>query len=241
VSEPGSAAPPGTRGERRKERTAGSILDAAEKLFLERGFAATTIGQLSEAADVAIGSIYAHFGDKDGVYAALIDRALDLDRRYCEAGLEKGDSPLERLVGLGEGYLRFAREHPAYFRLFRFPPHDRPDATGEAAEDGPEAKVAARIGAEAARMAGLLSEAMAEGVVREADPLATARFMWAAWDGVIASHLGPANMDLTDAEFEAMLNRFRETIVRGLVEPAALDPGAQASGRSRIRSQLPSD
>jgi TetR/AcrR family transcriptional regulator len=223
VPEPDPAAPPASRSERRKARTAGSILDAAEELFLGRGFAATTSGDLSAAADVSIGSIYAHFGDKDGVYAALIDRALDLDHRYSEAGLEKGKSPLERLVGLAEGYLQFAREYPAYFRLFRFPPHDRPGAGGK---DGPEAKVAARIGEETARMAGLLEEAMAEGVVRKADPVATARFMWAAWDGVIASHLGPANMDITDEEFEAMLNRFRETIVVGLVEPAALKTGA---------------
>jgi TetR/AcrR family transcriptional regulator len=222
VPERDAAAPPASRGERRKARTAGSILDAAEGLFLGRGFAATTIGDLSAAADVAIGSIYAHFGDKDGVYAALIDRALDLDHRYSEAGLEKGESPLERLVGLAEGYLSFARSYPAYFRLFRFPPHDRPGAGGK---DGPEAKVAARIGEETARMAGLLEEAMAEGVVRKADPVATARFMWAAWDGVIASHLGPANMDLTDADFEQMLNRFREAIIVGIVEPAALKPG----------------
>ena len=222
MPEPDSAASLVSRGERRKARTAGSILDAAEELFLGRGFAATTIGDLSGAADVSIGSIYAHFGDKDGVYAALIDRALDLDRRYSEAGFEKGKSPLERLVGLAEGYLRFAREHPAYFRLFRFPPHDRPGVGGK---DGPEAKVAARIGEETARMAGLLREAMAEGVVRKTDPVATARFMWAAWDGVIASHLGPANMDLTDEEFEAMLNRFRETIIVGIVEPTALKPG----------------
>jgi TetR/AcrR family transcriptional regulator len=222
VPEPDSAAPPASRSARRKARTAGSILDAAEGLFLGGGFAATTIGDLSRAADVAIGSIYAHFGDKEGVYAALIDRALDLGHRYSEAGLEKGKSPLEKLVGLGEGYLQFAREHPAYFRLFRFPPHDRPGAGGK---DGPEAKVAARIGEETARMAGLLEEAIAEGVVRKADPVATARFMWAAWDGVIASHLGPANMDISGEEFEAMLNRFRETIIVGIVEPAALKPG----------------
>jgi TetR/AcrR family transcriptional regulator len=221
VPEPDGAAPPASRSERRKARTAGSILDAAEGLFLDRGFAATTIGDLSGVADVSIGSIYAHFGDKDGVYAALIDRALDLDRRYSEGGFEKGHSPLERLVGLGEGYLQFAREYPAYFRLFRFPPHDRPGAGGK---DGPEAKVAARIGEETARMAGLLEEAMAEGVVRKTDPLATARFLWAAWDGVIASHLGPANMDLSDAEFEQMLNRYRETIIVGIVEPGALNP-----------------
>jgi AcrR family transcriptional regulator len=215
--------PPGSRSERRKARTASAILDAAERLFLGRGFAATTIEDLSRTADVAIGSIYAHFGDKEGVYAALIDRALELDRDYSESGFEQGESPLERLAGLAEGYLRFACEHPGYFRLFRFPPHNRPAVAGA---DGPEARVAKRIGEETVRMAGLLEEAMAEGVVRPVDPIATARFLWAAWDGVIASHLGPANMEISDEDFEQVLNRARETIILGIAEPAALKPEA---------------
>jgi TetR/AcrR family transcriptional regulator len=212
-----------SRNERRKARTAAAILAAAEKLFLSRGFHATKIEDLSAAADVAIGSIYAHFGDKEGVYDALIDRALELDRTYSDGGFEAGNSPLERLVGLGEGYLRFAREHPGYFRLFRFPPHERPKAGGASAA---EAKVSARITEETERMARLLSEAMDEGLVRECDPVATARFMWAAWDGVIASHLGPANMELEDVEFEALLNRARETLIRGILSPEVLGEGS---------------
>jgi AcrR family transcriptional regulator len=208
------ASPPATRTERRKARTAGAILEAAERLFLSRGYTATTMEELSGAADVAVGSIYAHFGDKEGVYSALVDRALALDKRYGEEGFAGGGSPLERLVGMGEGYLRFAREHPAYFRLFRFPPPDRPSAE-EA--PGPAARIAERISAEVARMAGLLREAAEEGVIRSVDPEPMARFMWAAWDGVIAAHLGPANMDISDAEFEQMLNQARESLIRGLL------------------------
>jgi AcrR family transcriptional regulator len=213
---------PASRTERRKARTAGAILDAAERLFLGRGYTATTMDDLSEAADVAVGSIYAHFGGKEGVYSALVDRALALDQRYSEEGLALGSRPLEQLVGMGEGYLRFAREHPAYFRLFRFPPPDRPSAE-EA--PGPAARIAERISAEVTRMAGLLREAAEEGVIRPVDPEPMARFMWAAWDGVIAAHLGPANMDISDAEFERMLNQARESLIRGLL------PGARTAPR----------
>jgi TetR/AcrR family transcriptional regulator len=209
-----AASPPATRTERRKARTAGAILEAAERLFLGRGYTATTMEDLSEAADVAVGSIYAHFGDKEGVYSALVDRALALDQRYSEEGFAVGNGPLEQLVGMGEGYLRFAGEHPAYFRLFRFPPPDRPSA---AEAPGPAARIAERISAEVTRMAGLLREAAEEGVIRSVDPEPMARFMWAAWDGVIAAHLGPANMDISDTEFEQMLNQARESLIRGLL------------------------
>lgn len=205
---------PSSRAERRKARTAGAILDAAERLFLTRGYTATTMEDLSATADVAVGSIYAHFGGKEGVYSALVERALALDRRYSEEGFAAGKGPLEQLVGMGEGYLRFAREHPAYFRLFRFPPPDRPSAS-EA--PGPAGRVAERIAAEVARMGGLLRDAAEEGAIRPVDPEPMARFMWAAWDGVIAAHLGPANMDISDAEFERMLNQARESLVRGLL------------------------
>jgi TetR/AcrR family transcriptional regulator len=211
------ASSPASRTERRKARTAGAILEAAESLFLGRGYSATTMDDLSAKADVAVGSIYAHFGGKEGVYAALVDRALELDLRYSEGGFAAGEKPLERLVGMGEGYLRFAREHPAYFRLFRFPPPDRPSAE-EA--PGPAARIGERIGDEVARMAGLLREASEEGAIRPVDPEPMARFMWAAWDGVIAAHLGPANMEISDAEFEQMLNQAREALVRGLLPPA---------------------
>ncbi len=65
--------------------------------------------------------------------------------------------------------------------------------------------------------AGLLHAAAKEGTIRPVDPEPMARFMWAAWDGVIAAHLGPANMDISDAEFEQMLNQARESLIRGLL------------------------
>lgn len=62
-----------------------------------------------------------------------------------------------------------------------------------------------------------------------------ARFMWAAWDGVIAAHLGPANMDISDAEFERMLNQARESLVRDLLRgpPHRSRATLSASARSR--------
>lgn len=206
---------------RRRAQTGAAILDAAERLFLNRGFEATTIEQLAEQADVAVGSIYGHFGGKEGVYAALIDRALELDARYCDEGWASGTDPVGRLVGLGEGYLRFAREHPGHFRLFRFPPAGGP--TG-----GPAAKAAdrvvERVRSEVARMAGALREAIAQGTVRRVDPQCGAVFLWAAWDGVIAAHVLPGNMGLSEREFEEVLVLGREVLALGLLQATGSAP-----------------
>jgi TetR/AcrR family transcriptional regulator len=210
----GNAEREGSRSERRKARTATAIRDAGERLFIGRGYSATTMEELAGEADVAVGSIYAHFGSKEGVYSALIERALELDKEYCDEGFDAGELPAERLLGLAEGYLRFAREHPGYFQLFRFPPPDRP---GAELTPTASARVAQRIKDETRRMAGEIQQAIDEGIARPVDAQSTARFLWAAWDGVICSHLGPGNMGLTDKQFEAVLERSREIIALGLL------------------------
>jgi AcrR family transcriptional regulator len=212
----------GSRSERRKARTATAIRDAGERLFISRGYSATTMEDLAEEADVAVGSIYAHFGSKEGVYSALIERALELDKQYCDEGFDGGDSPAERLLGLAEGYLRFAREHPGYFQLFRFPPPDRP---GAELTPTATARVAKRIKDETKRMADQIQLLIAEGIARPVDGESTARFLWAAWDGVICSHVGPGNMGLTGKQFEAVLDRARESFALGLL--AIPDPGQE--------------
>jgi TetR/AcrR family transcriptional regulator len=211
--------PASPRVQRRKARTATAILDASERLFLSCGYTSTTMEELAEEADVAVGSIYAHFASKAGVYEALIDRALELDKRYSDEGFAAGTTPVERMFGLAEGYLHFAREHPGYYQLFRFPPPDRPSP-----EDAPRAaaRVAQRIKDETKRMAGELRKAQDQGLLdRPIDVKSTATFLWAAWDGVIACHLGPGNMGLSETQFEAVLDRARETLALGLLSPPA--------------------
>jgi len=56
-------------------------------------------------------------------------------------------------------------------------------------------------------------------------PIVSRTFSWAAWDGVIACHLGPANMNLTDAEFDALLDRAREVLTLGLLAPISQGGG----------------
>ena len=51
-----------------------AILDAAYALFLERGIAATTVDEVAERASVSKMTVYANFGDKPALLAAVLDR-----------------------------------------------------------------------------------------------------------------------------------------------------------------------
>ncbi len=108
------------RGARRAARTRAAILDAAEAAFRVGGYRGTRIEDVAEAADVSIGSIYNHFGDKDGLYHSLADRSAELFGRYIDAAYAAGETPLERVMACGDAYLRFHLEHPGAFRFLAF-------------------------------------------------------------------------------------------------------------------------
>lgn len=68
---------PSGRQERRKAATRAKILEAAEHLFDERGYADTSIEDISETADVAVRTIYTHFPTKAAIMLAYFDRWMD--------------------------------------------------------------------------------------------------------------------------------------------------------------------
>ena len=61
---------------RKGELTAERILDAAEALFAERGYAGTTLRHVATRVDLRIPSLYNHFPSKDALYAAVLERGI---------------------------------------------------------------------------------------------------------------------------------------------------------------------
>lgn len=61
---------------RKGEHTAERILDAAEGLFAEQGYAGTTLRNVAAAVGIQIPSLYNHFDSKERLYAAVLDRGI---------------------------------------------------------------------------------------------------------------------------------------------------------------------
>ena len=80
------AALPVSRPRRKGEETAARILDAAEALFAERGYAGTTLRDVAAAVGIRNPSLYNHFPNKESLYAAVLERGIGPTRQRDRRG-----------------------------------------------------------------------------------------------------------------------------------------------------------
>ena len=66
-----------TRTDRRRAETRGRSPGAARELFGEKGVGETRIGEITERADVAAGSFYNHFSDKNAIVKSLLSEIAE--------------------------------------------------------------------------------------------------------------------------------------------------------------------
>ena len=83
----------------RSRQTRDQILGAARELFGRQGYEPTSIDEVASAAKVAKSSVFAHFGDKANLLAALGLAEIEM---LAEAG-ESGAVPIGHMAAGGEG------------------------------------------------------------------------------------------------------------------------------------------
>lgn len=104
------------RKERDKVEMREKILNSAHQLFLDRGFEEVSIRNIAEAIEYSPATIYLYFKDKDEIFYALHGEAFKMFNQHM-AGLVSVIDPFDRLIAMGEEYLRFFHEHPKYYEI----------------------------------------------------------------------------------------------------------------------------
>jgi AcrR family transcriptional regulator len=103
------------KGEARRE----AILEAAERVFAERGYDGASIAHIARAAGTAKSVIYDHFASKAELHKAAVEaRGKELQAHVAAAVAEKADERAnERLRAGVDAYFRYVEAHPAAWNL----------------------------------------------------------------------------------------------------------------------------
>ena len=94
-----------------------AILDAALQAFTESGTAAATVDDVRRLSGASVGSIYHHFGDKEGLAAALYVEGLRSYQEGFLAVLEREQEAERGVRALVRHNLRWVAAHPDLARL----------------------------------------------------------------------------------------------------------------------------
>ena len=159
------------RRQRHHDADLATLLTAAEKVFSERGFHATSIRDVATEAGFSVGGVYQFFEGKEQLYARVLEGQWE---HFFALLNEANKAPQfsERLLRLTDAMFRAYEERRGFFRLFLSERGRLPETfSGEIAE---------RIGLQTRRLRAHLVELMrqgvAEGCLRDvgADMLASA-------------------------------------------------------------------
>jgi len=107
-----------TRREREREKRIELILDNAERLFLEKGFAATTMSDLGSAAEFGRATLYHYFPSKEAIYVAIVERALDSMIARSRESVARARNSAQKIEKLKDVLLSFVQRKRNIFHLY---------------------------------------------------------------------------------------------------------------------------
>lgn len=98
--------------------TRNQLLDAAERVFFDKGFSQTSLMDIAEAAGLSRGAIYWHFKNKSDLFEAMADRIrLPLENLTDACADEKEPNPLGKLRDFWVQVLKETTRNPRRKRV----------------------------------------------------------------------------------------------------------------------------
>lgn len=92
------------------------LLQVGRAVFASRGYEATSLDEVAHKAGVSKPIIYEHFGAKEGLYAAIVDREMETLVQSVSDVVGRG-SPRERFEAAVVAFLTYAKEQPEGFAV----------------------------------------------------------------------------------------------------------------------------
>ena len=108
------------RKEREKEHRKEEILDAAQKVFFDKGLTTATMDEIAETAELSKGTLYLYYKSKEDMYLGVMMRGMEgLHAEFERIGLSN-ISTVEKMVKLEAAYINYFFKEREFFRMTNF-------------------------------------------------------------------------------------------------------------------------
>lgn len=211
------------RRQREQQETRDLILSAARDMFAEEGYDSVTMRAIAERIEYTPTAIYHHFKNKNALLTELCMRDFEVLARHFNASVAT-DDPIERILAVGEAYLRFAEEHPSHYRFMFMTVIPAPDLE--------EQYVAERRGNPERDAYAFLRESCRQAIergffrpeIQDADELA--QILWGGVHGMISLQIVKSHESWVPwRDLRTAARRLMRVMIRGiLLDPSKIEP-----------------
>ncbi|HVL89390.1 MAG TPA: TetR/AcrR family transcriptional regulator [Actinomycetota bacterium] len=118
------------------------LIEIGRVVFAERGYEAASVEEIAERAKVSKPIVYEHFGGKEGLYAVIIDREMEIIVARIGEAIASG-TPRQRLEHAALAFLTYVKDQPDGFAVLT---RDAPVTTAGGGISGLLNEVAERVG-----------------------------------------------------------------------------------------------
>lgn len=126
------------RKQEEKQEMHKRILDAARKIFLDKGYEKTSMRNIASEINYSPGMIYFHFKDKSEIFHELHKEGFRLLLAQLKI-LDNVADPFERLKAVGRVFIKFAQDNKDYYNLMFIVDEPSKTSTGEGFQIAKEA------------------------------------------------------------------------------------------------------
>ena len=104
------------RKEREKQQRREEIVQAAEKVFFNKGFELATMDDIAAKAEFSKGTLYLYFKNKEDLHMAVARRSIQMLRKLTTKATEGEGNAIEKLGRMGRAAIEFSQTHPDHMK-----------------------------------------------------------------------------------------------------------------------------
>lgn len=101
-----------------KARRRAEILDAAGRVFAQRGYPGTDMQAVADAAHVAKGTLYLYFTSKEDLFLAAVDQGVLRIKEHVHSASDGVADPIARIEAAIVAYMTYFQDHPEQVELW---------------------------------------------------------------------------------------------------------------------------